>query len=65
MPSRPIPAVPKESAESGRLLFDTAVKESIEMLTGRRGAKIAPLKPGATTDQIAAKINEIIQHLQG
>ncbi len=45
--------------------FDSAVKENLELLTGRRGTRIAPLSDSASTAQIIAKINEIIEHLQG
>lgn len=45
--------------------FLAAVKENIEILTGRRGSKISKLPAtGATTDELAAKINELLDRLQ-
>lgn len=45
--------------------FDEATKETIEILTGRRGQKIAALSSGASSAEIAAKVNEILALLQG
>ena len=44
--------------------FDGAVKETLEVLTGRRGVRISKLPSGAGTEAIVAKINEIISLLQ-
>lgn len=58
-----IPRAPLPGDE--RVRFDAAVKETLEIITGRRGDRIAPLpETGATNDQIAAKINEILNRLQ-
>lgn len=58
-----IPPVPKPG--ENRTRFDQAVKESIEILVGRRGGQIAKLDAAtATTAQCAAKINEILDLMQ-
>lgn len=41
------------------------LKENVEQLRGRRGAKIEALSDTATTAEIIAKINAIIDRLQG
>jgi len=46
-------------------LFNEAVKESIETLTGLRGGRIAPLPATASAADVVAKVNEIIDRLQG
>jgi len=55
-----IPAVPTSSAAQGRTLFDMAVKENIEILTGRRGSKLVVLESNATLAEVIDKINAII-----
>lgn len=57
-----IPRAPLPGDE--RVRFDAAVKETLEVITGRRGRRIEPLPEGATTAEIAAKINEILERLQ-
>lgn len=58
-----IPRAPLPGDE--RVRFDAALKETVEIITGRRGERIEPLPAtGATNDQIAAKINEILTRLQ-
>lgn len=58
-----IPRAPLPGDE--RVRFDAALKETVEIITGRRGERIEPLPTtGATNDQIAAKINEILTLLQ-
>lgn len=64
MSKRSIPAVPKSASDQGRLPFDMAIKETLELLTGQRGGAIEPLPATATTAQIITKINEIISRLQ-
>lgn len=44
--------------------FLNAVKENIEIVTGRRGGKVAQLSKTATTAQIIEKLNELIARLQ-
>lgn len=62
MKKRAIPQVPK--GNDPRLGFDAAVKENLEILQGLRGGKLTPLSSTATTAEIVAKINEIIDRLQ-
>lgn len=63
MAKRAIPQVPKRGNEP-RQAFDAALKENIEILTGQRGGRIKTLVATATTAEIIAKINEIIDRLQ-
>lgn len=58
-----IPQVPRDGQP--RTPFDQAVKETLEIVTGRRVGRIEPLPAGATTDEIVAKLNEVIDRLQG
>lgn len=58
-----IPQVPR--GDQPRTAFDQAIKESLEIVTGRRAGRIEPLPSGASTDDVIAKINEIIARLQG
>jgi hypothetical protein len=44
--------------------FAQSMKETVEILTGRRGDKVVALKSTATTAEIVAKINELILLLQ-
>lgn len=58
-----IPSVPK--VDDPRDRFDGAVKETLEIFKGERGAKISLLLPAtATTEQIALKVNELLALLQ-
>lgn len=61
------PAIPQAPRDGGmqRAGFDGAVKETLEILTGRRGGKVQPLPETASTDDIIAKVNEIIDRMQG
>jgi hypothetical protein len=63
MSKRAIPGVPKELDK--RALFDQAIKENLEIIMGRREARIEPLKTTATQDEIIQKINHILDRLQG
>lgn len=58
-----IPQVPR--GEQPRAGFDNSVKETLEILTGRRQGKVTPLAGTATTAEVIAKVNEIIDRLQG
>ena len=58
-----IPQVPR--GDQPRAAFDQSVKETLEIITGRRGGSVQPLPAGASTDQIIAKLNEVIERLQG
>lgn len=44
--------------------FLNAVKENVEIITGRRGGKIAPLPTSATLPDVITKLNELIDRLQ-
>lgn len=57
-----LPDVPGQNAR--RWEFDARVKEMLEILTGRRGGVITPLKSDASQADIIAKVNEIIARLQ-
>ena len=58
-----IPPTPKPGED--RRKFDGALKESLEIIMGRRGEAIKPLDPAtATAADCAAKINEILDRLQ-
>lgn len=58
-----LPAIPKQGEDRAR--FDSAVKENLNVLTGRIGGAITPLdRDTATLDDVAAKINEILEQLQ-
>lgn len=64
MPKKPpIPDVPR-TPDAGRYRFDQAVKENLELLTGRRNDSIAPLPDNATLGDLIIKINAIIARLQ-
>jgi hypothetical protein len=56
------PAIPSPDTSG----FDEAVKENLEIITGRRPkvAKIEKLATTATTADIITKINEVINRLQ-
>lgn len=58
-----IPQVPQ--GNQPRAAFDQSVKETLEIVTGRRAGRIEPLPAGASTDDVIAKVNEIIARLQG
>ncbi len=57
-----IPQVPR--GIQPREGFDQAVKESLEVITGRRGGGIQPLSTDASPTDVIAKVNEIIARLQ-
>lgn len=57
IPPVPLPGEPRDG-------FDRAVKQTIETLTGARGGRIRPLAPGATLEDVVAKVNEILDRLQ-
>lgn len=62
---KPVPPLPRSSVGTDRRPFDEVVKENLEVITGQRGVKLATLKTGATLDEVAAKLNEVIVLLQG
>ena len=59
---RGIPRVP--IGQQPRDKFDAAVKENLEFIMGQRGGRVEPLADTASTADIIAKVNEIIQRLQ-
>jgi hypothetical protein len=63
-PKKPaIPSTPKP--DENRARFDQALRENIEIMTGRRAEPIEPLDPAtATAEDCAHKINEILARLQ-
>lgn len=63
---REIPRVPP-TTEKERSSFDGAMKEVLEILTGRRGEKIKDVNTAGMTGNdlvFAQKLNEIIARLQ-
>lgn len=60
------PGIPKVPSSGGsRAHFDGAIKESMEILMGRRATPITLLDPStATAEDCAKKINEILERLQ-
>lgn len=56
-----IPVVPNKDPETYNLL--SSLKETVEILTGARGGRLASLPSNATTAEIISKINEIITRL--
>lgn len=56
-----LPDVPKFGQD--RQHFDSRLKELLEVLTGRRGGKIAKLDADASLSDVIVKINEMINHL--
>jgi hypothetical protein len=56
------PAIPPPAGlESERVL--RPMKETLDILTGARTGELAPLGDTATTEDIIAKINAVIQRL--
>ena len=58
-----IPQVPR--ANQPREAFDLAVKENIEIITGRRGGRggIQPLRVDASLADLIAKLNELVARI--
>lgn len=57
-----IPQVPR--GEQPRAGFDQSVKETLEIITGRRGGSVQPLPADASLADVIAKVNEIVARLQ-
>ncbi len=53
----PRPGNPRDS-------FDASIKETLEILTARRVPKIERLADDASTADLVAKVNEILERLQ-
>jgi len=59
-----LPDTPKANATfEQRFQFESGVKETLEILTGRRSGKITQLSTDATLADVIIKINEIIARL--
>lgn len=57
-----IPQVPR--GNQPREAFDLAVKENLEVMTGRRGGTVQPLAPDASLADVISKINELLNRTQ-
>jgi hypothetical protein len=57
-----IPQVPR--GEQPRTGFDQAVKETLEVITGRRSGAAKPLPADASLADVIQKVNELIDRLQ-
>ncbi len=57
-----IPDIPPGDAAMRRVLY--ALKENVEVVTGRRGGQVAPLASTATLADVISKLNELINRLQ-
>ncbi len=57
-----IPQVPVAGQPRG--VFDRSVKETLEIITGRREGAIDPLKSDASMADVVAKVNELIARIQ-
>lgn len=57
-----IPQVPRP--EQPRTGFDQSVKETLEIITGRRGGPVQPLPADASLADVINKVNEIVARLQ-
>jgi len=58
------PAIPSVPKDAGREKFDKTVKECLETIMGRRADPIRLLSSDASSGDVIAKINEIIERLQ-
>lgn len=56
-----IPAINAKDGELQRVLL--ALKENAEILNGTRGGRLEPLASNASTADLIAKVNEIIERL--
>lgn len=63
MSQRPIPRTPP-APDGARRLFDEAVKERLEVLSGVRGEPIKPLPATASSADVIAAVNAILGRLQ-
>lgn len=60
MPKKP--AIPASDPTKKNI---QAIVEVVEIITGRRGTKIAPMPTNATLADVTAKVNEVLELLQG
>ena len=59
------PGLPSSPRTPGREQFDTAVKETLEIITGRRGVKVSPITGSYDVEHVAKKLNELINFFHG
>lgn len=59
------PGLPSSPRTPGREQFDTAVKETLEIITGRRGVKVSPITGSYDVERVAKKLNELINFFHG
>jgi hypothetical protein len=57
-----IPQVPR--GQQPRDGFDQSIKETLEIITGRRGGSVKPLPADASLADVTAKLNELIARIQ-
>ncbi len=57
-----IPQVPKHGQP--RLGFDQSIKETLEIITGRRGGSVQPLPADASLADVIQRLNELIARIQ-
>lgn len=62
--SNTLPSVPRSAVDHGRALFDSKVKEALEIVRGARGGLIAELPVTASLTDVISKVNEILRRLQ-
>ena len=58
------PAIPSTPKDPAREKFDKTVKESLEIIMGRRDSKVKQLAEDASLSDVIAKINEILTIIQ-
>ncbi len=59
------PAIPQvPHGAQPRTGFDQSVKETLEIITGRRGGSVQPLPADASLADVVKKVNELIARLQ-
>ncbi|CDN87312.1 hypothetical protein BN948_01732 [Hydrogenophaga intermedia] len=58
------PAIPPVPVDPSRSKFDSALKESLETIMGRRDTRLKLLPPDADLPAVIAKVNEILRLLQ-
>lgn len=58
------PGIPSPPYDPSRARFDSALKETLEQITGVRGTRITQLNANASLSDVITKINELITVLQ-
>lgn len=61
------PGIPQVPTVAGPAVaaYLRALQGNVDVVTGRQGGRITPLKPDATAAEIVAKVNEMLERLQG